>query len=639
MANAVDIVVNVITRMDASGLDQASGKMGKFQGALKKATVPALAAGAAIVAFGAKSIAAASDLEQSQGAVESVFGKSADTILEWADSAATGVGLAKSEYQSLATVIGSQLKNMGLPLDQVTGKTGDLIKKAADLSATFGGTTQEAVEALSSTLRGETDPIEKYGVSINQAAIQAEMMRRGTDKLTGEQGKQAKAMATLSLINKQTADSQGAFNREQDTAAHQAQVASAEYENMTAALGTALLPAVAAVTGKLATMAKFASEHTTLFQILIGVVGAFAAAILILNVALKVYTISTVIAGNATAMAWIAAAWPVLLVVAAIAAVIVILVLLWKKCDAFRNAVTAVWNAIKRSAVATWNFIKAAAIGVFNWIKSNWPLLIGILLGPVGIAAALIIKNWDSIKKAALAVWAVIKAGAQKMANGLKAVWNGIKSAVRATGNAIKAIWRAIWAAASAYVRAYVNVAKAAFNVLKNVVGFVVNKVKDLQNAVKNIKVPAAIRSAFEAVRNAVERVIGRVKDVISALRNMSVPGAVKGALDAIGGAADRALGFIKDVVHWLGNLPTPHINWPSPPSWLDKVIPGSFAAPVVPSGMVATPRVRGRANAGATATAAPVVINVNGALDPDAVARQIRRLLGAHDRRVGVAT
>src|SRR4029077_20579711 len=148
--------------------------------------------GAAVIAFSKQAFDAASRTQQAMGAVDTVFGKSAGQIKRWAAGAADSVGLAKSEYGELAAVIGAQLKNLGVPMDQVAGKTNDLVKLGADLSATYGGTTAEAVEALSSVLKGETDPIEKYGISIKQATIAAEMAKEGTDKLTGAAAKQAK---------------------------------------------------------------------------------------------------------------------------------------------------------------------------------------------------------------------------------------------------------------------------------------------------------------------------------------------------------------------------------------------------------------------------------------------------------------
>jgi phage-related protein len=585
MASAVDIAVNIVTKLNDSGMKQAESKMGRFGSGLKKAAVPALAVAGAIGAFGAAAVKSASDLQQSMGAVDSVFGKNAGTVKAWSQDAATNVGLAASEYQNLAAVIGSQFSNLGVPMDQVAGKTNDLITMGADLAATYGGTTAEAVEALSSVLRGETDPIEKYGVSINQAAIAAQMAKDGTEDLTGAQGKAAKTQATLALLSEQSAKATGQFAEEQDSAAGQAQIAAAQYENMKAALGTALLPAISAVMGALGKLAQFMGKHKTATQIAIGAIFALAAAILVLNIAMTVYTAVTTLAASATVAAWVAAIWPILLVVAAVALVVAAIVILWKKSATFRSIVLGVWSAIKTAVMATWRVIAAG--------------------GKAFYAAA-------------------------------RAVFSGIRSAVGAVANAIKAIWKAVWLAASLYVKAYVLVARTVFNLLKAAVGFVVDKVSALIKKIAGIKVPGAIKSAFDTIRSAVERAISKVGDIIAKIRNISVPGAIKSAFDAIAGAAEKIVGFIHDIASAIGNIPTPHINWPSPPKWLDKIMPGMVAPPPPVPGAVGTPRVRARAGVGSS-VAAPVVINVNGALDPDAVARQIRRLLASHDRRVGV--
>lgn len=130
---------------------------------------------------------------------------------------------------------------------------------------------------------------------------------------------------------------------------------------------------------------------------------------------------ATLIANIAT-KAWAAVQWllnaaltanPIGLIIAAVVLLIGGIVLLWKKNEGFRNAVIAIWNAIKAafSAVVDWvvnsmvpwfqNAFKkvSSAVGaVFGWVKKNWPLLLGILTGPIGLAVVAIIKNWDRIK-------------------------------------------------------------------------------------------------------------------------------------------------------------------------------------------------------------------------------------------------
>lgn len=246
---------------NAKGLQQAFGSaesaMGKFG---KAAGAVAVAAGVAAVAIGTKAVKAASELEQNMGALESVFKGNTGQMTEWANKAASSVGLAKSEYAGLATVLGSQLKNMGVATDQLAGQTDGLIRMGADLSAQFGGSTSDAVSALSSLLRGERDPIERYGVSINEAAVKAKMAEMGLSGLSGEAEKNAKLQATLALLNEQTADSMGAFTREATTLAGAQQRLSAGTENLYAVLGTSLLPAATAVTAALGAMVNKLAE-------------------------------------------------------------------------------------------------------------------------------------------------------------------------------------------------------------------------------------------------------------------------------------------------------------------------------------------------------------------------------------------
>lgn len=236
------------------GAGSAFSKFGKI------AAAGAAVAAAATVAIGTKAVKSASALQQNLGAMASVFKSSNSQMLKWAQGAASAVGLAKSEYAGLATVLGAQLKNMGVAQAQLGGQTNKLIGLGADLAAQFGGSTSDAVSALSSLLRGERDPIERYGVSINEAAVKAKMAEMGLAGLTGEAEKNAKLSATLALLYDQTADAQGAFARESTTLAGAQQRLAAGTENLYAILGTSLLPAVTAVTAAFGQMVNKLQE-------------------------------------------------------------------------------------------------------------------------------------------------------------------------------------------------------------------------------------------------------------------------------------------------------------------------------------------------------------------------------------------
>lgn len=235
------------------GRDMGDNVGGTMAGRIKSLIGPALAlaSSAALGAFAKATIDAAKNMQQSIGAVDSVFKDSGEQIHAWAKNAARDVGISGNSYNELATLIGSQLKNGGTAMDEIGGKTNELITLGADLSSMFGGEATEAVAALSSALKGERDPIERYGVSLNQAKIDAEAAALGFEKVGGSLSAEANQAATLSLIMKQTADAHGNFGRETDTLANRQQVLNAMLEDSKAKLGEDLLPAATAFTSLL----------------------------------------------------------------------------------------------------------------------------------------------------------------------------------------------------------------------------------------------------------------------------------------------------------------------------------------------------------------------------------------------------
>lgn len=326
---------------------KTNAEVSKFDDGLRKASV---GAGVALAGIGALAVAAgnaASDLQQATGAVESVFGAHAAQVKEYAENAATNVGLAASEYSQLSAVVGSQLKNMGVPMGDVAGQTNDLVGLGADLAATFGGTTSDAVAALSSLLRGERDPIERYGVSIKQATIEAKLAEMGLADLEGEARTAAETQAVLALLTEQTADAQGQFAREADTAAGAQQRANAQWQDAQAQLGEVLLPIMADLAGKLADVAQWVTENSTEVTILVGIIAGFAAGILILNGAITAYrTIATV--ATAAQIAWNLAmtANPIGLIITAIGLLVAAIVLIATNWEDVQKVVADVWESI-----------------------------------------------------------------------------------------------------------------------------------------------------------------------------------------------------------------------------------------------------------------------------------------------------
>lgn len=245
------VVARILTQYSDKGSKAAAKdiqKLGaKFDAYGKKAArafgVAAAASAAAAVKIGKDAVMAASDVSQQFGALDAVFGSNSVQLKEFSQSM-VDYGLSTADAARYAALLGTQLTGLGMSQEDAIARTKELEILAADLAATYGGTTADAVQALSSTFKGEYNPIERYGVAIKKSDITARVAAKGLGKLTGDVLKAAEAQAAYELITLKTTAAQGQSRREYNTLAAQLQRVSASYENIKASLGMALLPVV-----------------------------------------------------------------------------------------------------------------------------------------------------------------------------------------------------------------------------------------------------------------------------------------------------------------------------------------------------------------------------------------------------------
>ena len=144
------------------------------------------------------------------------------------------------------------------------------------------------------------------------------------------------------------------------------------------------------------------------------------------------------------AAAWLIGLGPIGLVIAAIAAIVAILVALGVDFDTVKNI-----------AGAAWDFILGAAQAVWAWLSENWPLVLAILTGPIGLAVLAIVRHWGTIKSGFTAVrdWigarlsdivAFFTGMPGRITAAASGMWNGITSAFKSAVNTIIAWWNGL---------------------------------------------------------------------------------------------------------------------------------------------------------------------------------------------------
>ena len=223
---------------------KAEGKINSFGSNAKSAgdTLRTALFGGAVLYGAQQLVKAAGDLQQSIGGTAAVFKQAAGPIEDFAKNAADLVGLSENAARTITSRLGSSLQGFGLSAEEAADKSIFLTKIGADLAATLGGTTDEAVTALAAALRGEFDPLERFGIALKAADINAKAVAMGLAETETSVSNYAKGQAALALITEKSAFAQGQFAKEADTAQGQAQRATASLEDTSAKLGQSLLP-------------------------------------------------------------------------------------------------------------------------------------------------------------------------------------------------------------------------------------------------------------------------------------------------------------------------------------------------------------------------------------------------------------
>jgi hypothetical protein len=252
-AAAVNTFASRVERGLTSGLVAGADAAVSLAAGLARAAGQAAALGAVVGAGIAvvgivKATKAASDLTEQTSKAGAVFGSSASTITDEADRMAARFGVAKKEFIEGATSLGQLGKAATGSAAKGAEFGARFAKLAIDLASFNNVPIEEALVNLRSGLAGEAEPLRRFGVFLNEAAVEQEAMRLGLVRSKSELTDYIKIQARASLILKQTTDQQGDQERTFGQFAAQLKAVAGRVENLFADLGKAIEPATSAVT-------------------------------------------------------------------------------------------------------------------------------------------------------------------------------------------------------------------------------------------------------------------------------------------------------------------------------------------------------------------------------------------------------
>jgi hypothetical protein len=171
--------IPIISEYDGKGISKAikefkqletAGEKAQF--AIKKAAIPAAAALAGLAAAAGPAISAASDLEENLSKVNVIFGEGAKEIENFAKTAATALGQSQNAVLEAAGTFGTFGKAAGLGGIELAKFSNDFTGLSLVDLASFNNTSpEEAVNAIGAALRGEAEPLRKFGVLLKRRNI------------------------------------------------------------------------------------------------------------------------------------------------------------------------------------------------------------------------------------------------------------------------------------------------------------------------------------------------------------------------------------------------------------------------------------------------------------------------------------
>jgi hypothetical protein len=227
------------------------------------------------VNFMKSAVAGASAFEAEFEGVNQAFGEGAALVQEFAKQAAFTAGVAEVPALRAAKSFGVFAKSAGLAGEDAGKFATGLVQAAGDLGSFYDLPTEQALAAISSGLRGETEPLRRFNILIGEAEMNAKSMAMGLGASSSALTQQEKVLVRQQLIMDGLGVAQGDFVKYQDTYGNSIKTVGALFQNLQKDVGAALLPVLAKLAGALIPIIQdLAPLLTKVFEALVPVIQA-----------------------------------------------------------------------------------------------------------------------------------------------------------------------------------------------------------------------------------------------------------------------------------------------------------------------------------------------------------------------------
>ena len=399
-------------------------------------------AGAGAAALLAKSfVSGATSINESLSKNLVLFGQHADTVDRFTQRTAKNFGISRQAALEATGTFGNLFTALEIGPKKSAGMSIALTKLAADMASFNNASPEEALEAIRSGLVGETEPLRKFGVNVNDAALRTQALKMGLiDTVKNALTPQQKALAVQKLLFEQTSKAQGDFARTSGGLANQQRILKARLADSGAELGAKLMPAALAAVRAINSLFNSSTSGGRAVSAM-GKVAAQAAG-------------------------WLKEAWGT--------AVVAVSRFVRRNREDIDQAIRAVRNFGRGVRFVIEEIVIPVFKRLLPVIQGRLEGMVQILRGVVRIISGIINGDWkrvwEGFKDIPLGMFKIVKSALVAL---WKALRDGMKALVPLAGRAAKAIGKAI-------VDGIVAGVKAAPGAVKDAIGGVLDGAFDL---------------------------------------------------------------------------------------------------------------------------------------------------------------
>lgn len=239
--DAADRAGRSLERSLESRLTRMQGLMSSFaKGAIAGVSVGVVTD--ALFSLSKAAVETAANTNEMENKVDVAFGAMATSVRSWSDEAEGRLGRANITLREYASNLGVVVAGLGVTGDKAQKMSTDLAELSVDLGSMFNVKDADAMQAIISGITGETEPLKRFGVVLNQNALDAQLMADGIKGGSKEATEAEKAIARYEIILKNTSLAHGDAERTAGSLVNQQKALQEETKKLMNDWGQELIP-------------------------------------------------------------------------------------------------------------------------------------------------------------------------------------------------------------------------------------------------------------------------------------------------------------------------------------------------------------------------------------------------------------